>query len=168
MKNYSLLNQRVVMVLLLIVMCAGQSLAATFYLIRHAEKQLGDDPPLTQQGEQRAQRIAHLLSTAEIEVIYSTNYLRTKATAKPIAEIKNLPVITYDAGELENFAQQLLKENKNAVIVGHSNTTPDLVRLMSQQVVPDMDEATYHLIYQVVVIPEATGQPAVVNVLNSD
>lgn len=163
----------VAMILCLIVLFSGllfsgQSLAATFYLIRHAEKQLGDNPPLTQQGEQRAQRIAGMLATADIDLIYSTNYHRTQATAQPLADSKHLPVVTYDAGDLENFAAQLLKENRNAVIIGHSNTTPQLVRLLSAHPVPDMDEQTYHLIYQVVMCPDATKSRAVVNILSSD
>jgi len=142
--------------------------AASFYLIRHAEKQTGDDPELTVQGQQRAQRIAHLLSLTNSDAIYSTNYQRTRQTAEPIAQVKSLTVQHYNPKELKQFAHKLLSDNKDAVIVGHSNTTPQLVRLLSGQSVPDMDEQTYYKIYQVVTFPDVEGQPAVVNVLNSD
>ncbi|KAA3638587.1 MAG: histidine phosphatase family protein [Proteobacteria bacterium] len=145
----------------------GPASAATFYVLRHAEKQTGDDPALTEQGQQRAQRLANLLSNADIQAIYSSHYQRTRQTAEPIAEIKKLPITQYDPKALNQFAQKLLSENKNAVIIGHSNTTPQLVRMLSQQPIPDMDEKTYDLIYQVVTFSEIAGQQSVVNVLSS-
>jgi len=141
--------------------------AASLYLVRHAEKHAGENPELTQQGHQRAQRLASLFSTTDLDVIYSTDYHRTRQTAQPMAAAKNLQVNVYDPKALTSLAEQLLADNKNAVIIGHSNTTPQLVRLLSNQAIPDMDEQTYHLIYQVITFPDHPDQPAVVNVFSS-
>ncbi len=63
-----------------------------------------------------------------VDSIYATNTKRTINTAKPTADSKNLPVNIYanNAGML----QQLRANNKagNFLIVGHSNTVPDLLR----------------------------------------
>lgn len=146
----------------------GVADCASFYVIRHAEKGPGDDPGLTVEGQQRAQRIANLLSLTDIETVYSTNYQRTRQTAESIAQVKNLPVQQYDPKALKQFAEKLLLKNSSAVIVGHSNTTPQLARLLSGQSVPDMEEKSFNLIYQVITIPDADMPHGVVNVLSSD
>jgi len=141
--------------------------AATFYLIRHAEKQSGDNPSLTRKGHERAHRIANLLAHADIKSIYTTDYRRTHETAEPLAKKLDLSVTTYDPKNLQQFAEELRLSEVNVVIFGHSNTTPQLTRYLSGQSVPDMDEITYHLIYQVIIIPELNNSKTVVNVLSS-
>ena len=150
------------------VMISGVANGASFYLIRHAEKQSGDDPGLTVQGQQRAQHIASILSLSDIKAVYSTDYQRTRLTAQPIAEIKNLKVQIYDPKELQKFADELLKRDISAVIVGHSNTTPQLAHLLSGESVSEMDENSFNLIYQVVTFPETKQKQTALNVLNSD
>ena len=151
----------------LLLMLLSTADAATFYLLRHAEKQTGDNPELTAQGQKRAGRVAKLLSLTDIQAIYSTDYQRTRQTAEPIAQVKNLPVQLYNPKSLKQFAQKLIDLNENAIIVGHSNTTPELVNLLSGQTVPAMDEGTFNLIYQVITIPDSTDKKAVINVLSS-
>ena len=151
----------------LLLMLISTSDAATFYLLRHAEKQTGDNPELTVQGQKRAGRVAKLLSLSDIQAVYSTDYQRTRQTAEPIAQVKNLPVQLYNPKSLKQFAQKLIDLNENAIIVGHSNTTPELVNLLSGQTVPAMDEGTFNLIYQVITIPDSTDKKAVINVLSS-
>lgn len=99
----------------------------TYYLVRHAEKVLDrKDPPLTAVGKQRAEDLAERLADVKLTAIYSTDTLRTRDTAAPTAKAKNLPVTLYDGGDLPGFAAQLLKESGHILVVGHSNTTPDL------------------------------------------
>ena len=147
--------------------CLSQIHAATFYLARHAEKLTGDNPGLTQAGHERAHRIARIVTPSDIQKIYSTDYRRTQQTAAPLAKKLGLSVITYDPKNLQQFAEELRQSNENAVIIGHSNTTPQLVRLLSGQAIPDMDENIYHLIYQVMTFPESKNNKTVVNVLSS-
>ena len=54
----------------------------TIYLLRHAEKadDGSHDPVLTVQGQQRAKNIADMLSHANIQQIYATDYQRTQLT----------------------------------------------------------------------------------------
>ena len=124
----------------------------SIYLVRHAEKQMDkDDPDLTQCGEFRAKQLASILESANIKNIYSTRYKRTMATASPLAAQQKLAIKNYAPNKLEQFAWQLIKEKQNAVIFGHSNTTPQLAELLSQTKVESISEKQYRGIYQVVI-----------------
>jgi phosphohistidine phosphatase SixA len=116
---------------------------ATYYLVRHAEKILGvKDPPLTQEGYKRADDLAQRLDGIDLSKIYSTNYIRTLETAVPTANAKSLETVLYDPNDLEGFAQKLLSETGTILIVGHSNTTPDLAKYLGSEPGPDIVEAS--------------------------
>ncbi|MCF6439801.1 histidine phosphatase family protein [Pseudoalteromonas luteoviolacea] len=102
-------------------------------LVRHAEKQKGVDPSLTQQGIKRAQIIAQMMLPYEPTKLYSTNYNRTKATLAPLADLIDTHISLYDAGNLEAFAHMLKKQTGTIVVAGHSNTTPELIKLLTER-----------------------------------
>jgi len=122
----------------------------TLYLARHAEKQTDiKNPPLTSCGKARAKQLATLLSTANVKSIYSTSYQRTMSTASPLSKIQNIAIKNYDPRKLEQFALHLKQRKENALIVGHSNTTPELTRLLSDKKIDVMSENDYQVLYQV-------------------
>ncbi len=126
--------------------------AKFIYLTRHAEKSAtGTDPALTPEGITRAQNIAATLKKAGITGIYSTNTVRTKQTAQPLSTMLNVPVQTYDDTQLAAFAQQLRALPGNTVVVGHTNTTPELIRLLGGDVIPAMAETEFDRLYQVAI-----------------
>ena len=114
----------------------------TIYLVRHAEKADGDNPSLTLVGRARAEILARELSDAGLTAIYSTDYKRTRETAAPIAKATGLPVIGYDPRGLEPFASMLRATPGNILVVGHSNTTPELVDLLGGKPGAPIDEAS--------------------------
>ncbi|MCZ2097860.1 MAG: histidine phosphatase family protein [Anaerolineae bacterium] len=103
----------------------------TVILVRHAEKQLGTiaDPPLTQEGDERAQRLARLFgehaALGSVQAIYATSTRRAQATAAPLAARLGLQVITADDAPAA-LARRVRREQHGgvALIVGHSNTIP--------------------------------------------
>lgn len=102
-----------------------------FVLVRHAEKANDDpkDPALSETGTARAQRIADTLANARVMAIYATRYRRTQLTAAPTADSHQLDVRTYDAAlPADEFARQLRESHRTGavLVVGHSNTIPDL------------------------------------------
>ena len=127
----------------------------TIYLVRHAEKELSaenpKDPPLTSCGVERAESLANLLIDVELDVIYSTEYIRTKKTAEPAARSKEKELEYYDPRKLDDFASLLLKNKQNVLVVGHSNTTPVLAGLLIGKELEPFDESIYNRIYQVVI-----------------
>src|SRR5918993_5293242 len=60
----------------------------TVFLVRHAERADAprEDPPLLETGTARAQSLARILGKSGIKAIYTSQYLRTKATAEPLAK----------------------------------------------------------------------------------
>ncbi len=133
----------------------------TIYLVRHAEKELSEDnpkdPPLTPCGEQRAAGLEVFLSAVQLDAIYSSDFTRTRHTAKPVAENRNMETRLYDHKKLEEFAKVLIERGENALVVGHSNSTPVLAGLLIGEKLEPIDESIYNRIYQVVISKE-TGR----------
>ena len=131
----------------------------TLYLVRHAEKELNAEdpknPPLTPCGQERAASLEVLLAEVDLEAVYSTDYLRTRGTAEPVARNKGLEIRLYDSKKLEDFARMLLERKEDALIVGHSNSTPALAGLLTGQQLEAMDESIYNRVYQVVIHKES-------------
>ena len=129
--------------------------ATTYYLIRHAEKDLSGghngNPPLTAAGEERAEEWARYFKRKGIDAVYSTNYERTRSTATPAARAAGLEVQIYRPGELYTEAFQRAHEGKSVLIVGHSNTIPALVNRLVDSGTPlsDIDESEYGHLYTV-------------------
>ena len=116
------------------------------YLVRHAEKDtsIAGNPPLTAEGEVRAQSLAEILKSTRIDEIYSTMYTRTLFTAGPTSESKGLDVLPYNGGDLPALVEKInASKSKSFLVVGHSNTTPTLAGLLSNQELEGFDEKIY-------------------------
>lgn len=103
------------------------------YLVRHAEKRAdqGKDPSLTAAGKASAMNLAAVLRDVDLTAIYSTPYKRTIETATPTAFSQQLN-LTVEFEPAEKFAKTLLNDHKGqaTLVVGHSNTTPELIRAL--------------------------------------
>ncbi|GAB2771078.1 hypothetical protein GCM10027275_12250 [Rhabdobacter roseus] len=118
----------------------------TIYLVRHAEKAAAPaaDPPLTEAGQQRARALADTLRGRGVGLIYSTNTLRTRSTAAPVADEVGVPIRPYSTDTLWEVAQLLKKvPQKTVLVVGHSNTLLPLLEQFpvkaSLREIPDSD-----------------------------
>jgi len=133
----------------------------TVVLVRHAEKQLGaiSDAPLSPEGEKRADRLAQMFGDSQefgrIRKIYVTNTRRTQQTALRLSQRIGLNSEVVDAKtDSKELAKRVLKENRGAraLIVGHSNTVPEIVQALSgEKTVPPMGEDEYDTLYVVTV-----------------
>ena len=123
----------------------------TLYLVRHAEKQVveGKDPGLTDAGNYRSEQLARWLQDKGVNKIWSSDYQRTRDTAGPLVSKLGLELTLYDPRDLPDLADKLLENRENALVVGHSNTTPELTRLLCQCDISDMDESEYDQLYVV-------------------
>lgn len=103
-------------------------------VVRHAEKAQdgGDDPPLSAAGEARAERLARLLGASGVTHLFASEYRRTAATLAPLAQARGLEVAERPAREGERLLAELraLPAGSVAVVAGHSNTVPALVRAL--------------------------------------
>ena len=144
------MHLRILLILLTVFMAevgfaADKDDTFTLYLVRHAEKQSDgtSDPDLTMAGTDRAQKLASWLQDKDIADVWSSDYKRTRGTAAPLLKELGFDLIIYDPGKLPALAEQLLGNSNNAFVVGHSNTTPDLARLLCKCAIADMDESEY-------------------------
>jgi broad specificity phosphatase PhoE len=98
-------------------------------LIRHADvsSDAGADPPLNTAGTARAQELRHVLGDSGTTAIFVTSLRRTQATAQPLAGDLGLqPTVQDDPGQVV-AAIRNLASSTTALVIGHSNTVPDLV-----------------------------------------
>ena len=134
------------------VPAAGAQPEFALYLLRHAEKtEEANDPGLTDAGRQRAQRMARWFSGQQIAAIWSSDYLRSRATAQPLADLLNIPIRLYDPQQLDVFSAELLQNAETALVVGHSNTTPELASLLCGCPVEAMPDDEYERFFRVTV-----------------
>lgn len=126
----------------------------TFICVRHAEKQLNiKNPDLTPEGVKRAADLADILEGVSLDAIYSTDYKRTLSTARPTSINHKLKIQSYHPGDLKQFVADQLEVNhkKTVLVVGHSNTTPEVVNILTGDKKHEMiSEKIYDNLYVVV------------------
>lgn len=128
-------------------------------VIRHAEKlQEGTDPALSEAGEARAMSLARMFGEARppgrIDAIYVSPALRNRMTAAPLAARLRLTPIVAPADDSTALARRILREHSGGriLVVGHSDTVPDLVAALSgAHDVPEIGATEYGTMYIVTV-----------------
>jgi phosphohistidine phosphatase SixA len=126
------------------------------YIVRHAEKASeGKDPDLTAAGQARARSIATILQKAGVTHVFSTPTARTRQTAQPLAERSHLPIEIYDPATPQALVDKVGTLDGAVLVVGHSNTVPDLVRKFGGQPGTEIADSEYDRLY--VLVPAAGG-----------
>lgn len=135
----------------------------TFFLVRHAEKEMGiKEPSLTRDGTRRADKLRNMLKDVPLDAVYSSDYIRTKQTAQPTAKNQELEVQIYNPAELESAGKMMLEKHTGGkiLVVGHSNTTPNFVNIISgTKKAAAIEESEYDNLYIVTV--HSSGQTEV-------
>lgn len=148
MKNLLLLFS----LLLLLGACTSQNSPKTIYIVRHAEKQLvGNDPELAYVGNVRALKLAQILEKEEIKHVFSTDYIRTRNTAKPTADKAGVAIEIYDPKNHDALVEELRKREGNILVVGHSNTVGQVANYFvgDGEKFADLTDLEYDFIYVV-------------------
>lgn len=136
--------------------------ATTFILVRHAETTgIGSNPDLSADGLLRATELARVLKNVPLNAAYSTNLTRTTKTAQPTAADQSLPLETYDGFTLNPVVDAVLANHRGgaALVVGHSNTTPSLLNLLTGTTdYSNIPETQYDNLYVVTVFEKGRAQ----------
>lgn len=145
----------------------GQEGTTTFYVVRHAEKLLdgSTNPPLTKEGVARSNRLVELLKEVKIAAVYATPYKRTTSTAKPLSIDQNKTIQIYDPSDNAAFLKEALKKysGRNLLIVGHSNTVPNIVNYLTEtQKYQDLEDDEYDKLFKVSVNVSGTSTVEVI------
>ena len=131
----------------------------TLYLVRHSEKiaDKSKDPALSEAGKIRSEKLAIWFLEKDIKDIWSSDYRRTRSTAGPLVSKAGSELTLYNPRDLPALAKNLLENQQTALVVGHSNTTPELARLLCQCEIDDMDESEYDRLIVVSVSGDKTS-----------
>ena len=124
-------------------------------LARHAEKVVSSiqDPPLSEEGEQRAERLAQMFGrgkgVGKIDAIYVSDARRTQQTAAPLAQRLGTQPIVVPAADTKGLVSRVMREHDGdtVLIVGHSNTVPQLIHELSDIDVPAIGDDEYDTLY---------------------
>ena len=167
--------KRALTILMAALAFLGTGAAATaadqvIFLVRHAEKaataapapgkMMADDPPLSAEGHARATRLAALLASADVKHIFTTEYLRARQTAAALSERTNVPVVMSAANDPDPLVQQVRKAAGNVLIVGHSNTLPDLLKRLGVTQAITIADSEYDNLF--VVVRHGAGPPTLI------
>jgi broad specificity phosphatase PhoE len=134
--------------------------STTVIVVRHAEKELlaAADPALSAAGQARAELLARMFGDAQgpgrLDGIYVSDTVRSKSTAAPLASRLGIKPTVAPNDDSKRLARRVLRENggKRVMIVGHSNTVPDIVATLSNRSdIPKMDDKEYGVMYIVTV-----------------
>lgn len=148
---------RLTTLLLILLPLTGLS-QTTIFLVRHAEKvDNSTNPALSIDGRARAIRLKEMLGSAGIDKIYSTEYLRTINTVKPLADQLRLEIESYRAFDDELVTVLRNAKNQQILVSGHSNTIPDLTnKLIGENRYTQLPDNEYSTIYVVTITEESS------------
>lgn len=133
----------------------------TVIFVRHAEKEQTktDDPPLTAEGRARADRLATVLGKSGLNAILTSQFTRSLETAAPVERALGVkadhivlqfspaippgpPLMTPDS-RAQVIRWITSHKGKTVLVVGHTNTIPDLIRALGGPEVT-IDETEYN------------------------
>jgi broad specificity phosphatase PhoE len=102
--------------------------APAIYVMRHLNTPEGErDPDLTAEGQRQAALLASWFTRERPAAVYVSDYRRTRQTAAPLAARLGLTPIVYDPADTPALVARVRAGPLPALIVGHSNTVPDIV-----------------------------------------
>jgi phosphohistidine phosphatase SixA len=139
----------------------GARQPTTVILVRHAEREalVTPDPQLSEAGRLRAQALAVAVREAGIQAIIVTQFVRTRATARPLAiDLGIIPEIVPDTGarHANEVADVIRRKHagQTVLVIGHGHTIPPIMRALGvTQALPRLCENQYDLIFFISVAP---------------
>lgn len=158
---------RLLLVVVVVLFARGAvAQPAMVVLVRHAEKAAtpSDDPSLTPEGQQRARALAATLQHAGVTVIITTEALRTKETADPLAA--HLPagskpeIVRTVPGDVPAHAKAVAAAvrrhtGEGVLVVGHSNTIPAIIEALGGPHLSQICDAVFDDLF--VLVPKGDG-----------
>jgi broad specificity phosphatase PhoE len=123
--------------------------AGTVFVMRHLEKAEGADPPLSAEGAAHAQALVHMLAKSGIKTIFATPTRRAMETAQPLASKLAIPVRSYDPADPAALVRAVAAIPGAVLVVGHSNTVPDLVARFGGKQPVNLTEQDYGTLFVV-------------------
>ena len=142
---------------LLAFFCAASATAQppVIFLLRHAERaaisgKVPSDTGLSPAGRKRAEALARVMQDAQITAIYTTEYKRTRETAAPVALSLGIQPEIIPGDDLRGLIAKLKASSGNVLVVGHSNTLPQIISALGVSSRVTVTESDYDNLFLVV------------------
>lgn len=148
---------------LIVLASVEVSAAQAIFIVRHAERadagtggatMMATDPELSAAGRARAEALAVALKDAGITAIFTTEYKRTQQTAAPLAKALGLTVETVSSKDPASQIAKVKGTKGNVLVVGHSNTVPDIIKRLGVDTPLKLGEADYDNLFVVTLSPQ--------------
>ena len=151
--------RRFVLSLLLVLFSVPAAAQQLVFVVRHAERAdagsggaatMATDPDLSEAGRARAQSLAAALKDAKIAAIFVTPYKRTQQTAEPLAKALGIQAVAIDPKDAAGLIEKVKAAGGNVLVVGHSNTVPDVLTRLGVSDAPKLDDRDYDNLFVVI------------------
>lgn len=123
--------------------------APSVYVMRHLQKAEGQDPALSAEGARNAERLASRFAEDRPTAIYVSSTRRARETAAPLAARLGLTGKEYDPRDTPGLVARVKAEAGTVLVVGHSNTVPEIVAQLGGARPADLAETDYGDIFRV-------------------
>jgi len=125
------------------------------FLVRHAERaaisgHVPSDTGLSAAGRKRAEALARVLKDAQINAVYTTEFKRTRETAAPVAQSLGIQPEVIPGDDLRGLIAKLKASSGNVLVVGHSNTLPQIISALGVSSRVTVAESDYDNLFLVV------------------
>jgi len=139
--------------LLLFVSVPLVSAQPVVVLVRHADKAAsgGNDPDLSSAGHARADALARILKDSGITAIFTSEFKRTQETAAPTATATHVTPTVVAAKDTAALVGKLHQLNGNALVVGHGDTIPNILKALGINDPINIPDADYSELLIVIV-----------------
>jgi len=132
----------------------------TIIVVRHAEAEAhkpGGDPALTSDGRARALELARTLSDTPLRSVYSTHFQRTRQTAAQLPRHAGEKPTVLDDVPATLRALRAEPWGTMALVVGHSNTIPEIIRGLTGAPIPDGEPIVFDRMWIVTMARDGTA-----------
>lgn len=125
------------------------------FLARHAERaaisgRVPSDTGLSTAGQDRARHLAETLKDAKITAVYTSEYKRTQETAAPLAHSLGIRPEVVSADDLRSLVAKINAARGNVLVVGHSNTLPQIINALGVTARVTVAESDYDNLFLVI------------------
>lgn len=132
----------------------GEQGYLTVFMVRHCEKDRSqsDNPPLTAEGQARAERLGRIFDNAILDKICTTNTKRTVDTGLAVKRwAGDPPMETFPVEAQKDWMQENLEEGsgRRILYVGHQNTVPmllnDLTGTIDYKIIGELEFGHFYI-----------------------
>jgi phosphohistidine phosphatase SixA len=140
--------------------CATTRAAAptgpSYYVMRHLQKAEGADPGLSEEGRANAELLAGWFGEDRPSAIYVSATRRAQETAAPVAARLGVTPKVYDPADTPGLVARVLAETGTVLVIGHTNTVPEIVERLGGVRPPPIPESEFGAIWHVSGTPRRT------------